>query len=414
MKKKLAIIGSGVSAMTCAYYLRDRFEITIFEKNDYLGGHTHTHLIKEGENSFTIDTGFIVFNEATYPNMLKLFAELGVKKQKSNMSFAVYNQASGLQYCGSSFALLFAQWQNIFSPRHWRFLLEIDRFFKAALKDKDKVRGSRETIESYCKRQGLSDYFIENYLAPMSSAVWSVPQSEIRDFPISLLLPFFYNHGLLGMDTHHQWYTVQGGSNDYIKKIETAGHFQIHLSEPVETVVESSDRVLVKTAKREEYFDFAVLASHADQSLRIASGLSEERQAVLKAFTYNHNRAVLHTDVGQMPPLRKVWSSWNHVLAPDGRSSTLYYVNPLQSPPTKTDYFVSINPFSEIAKDKIIKEIDYEHPDFTVENFALQDKLREQNKGERIILAGAYFGYGFHEDGVKSGVAAANLLETKA
>jgi predicted NAD/FAD-binding protein len=414
MKKKLAIIGSGVSAMTCAYYLRDRFEITIFEKNDYLGGHTHTHLISEGEKNFTIDTGFIVFNEATYGNMLKLFAELGVEKQKSDMSFAVHNQLNGLQYCGSSLALLFAQRSNLFSPRHYRFLFEINRFFKAALRDKDMVKGSRETIEDYCRRNSLSDYFIENFLAPMSSAVWSVPQTEIRKFPISLLLPFLYNHGLLGLDTQHQWYTVQGGSNAYIKKIVKAANFTIRHSEPVEAVAERDGQVFVRTAQREESFDFAVLASHSDQSLRIANGLSPERRSALQAFGYNHNRAVLHTDASAMPSLKRVWSSWNHVVGPEGKSSTVYYVNRLQNPPTETDYFVSINPFAEIARDKIIKEIDYEHPDFTVENFALQDKLRELNKGERIILAGAYFGYGFHEDGVKSGLAAAELLENKA
>ncbi len=412
--KRLAIIGSGVSAMVCAYRLRDRFDITIYEKNDYLGGHTHTHAIKEGEKSFTIDTGFMVFNEATYPNMLKLFAELGVEKQKSDMSFAVYNSLTGLEYCGSSLPLLFARWQNIFSVRHWRFLFTIKRFFGVAMRDKDVVRGSRETIADYCQRNGLSDYFIENFLAPMSSAVWSVPQTEIRKFPISLLLPFLYNHGLLGLDTQHQWYTVRGGSDTYIKKIVAASRFDIRLSEAVDEVTERDGQVFVRTAKGEESYDFAVLACHSDQSLKLATSLSAERRAALQAFAYNKNKAVLHTDASVMPPLRRVWSSWNHVVGPGSASSTIYYVNRLQNLPTETDYFVSINPFDGIAKDKIIKEIDYEHPDFTVENFALQDKLREQNRGERVILAGAYFGYGFHEDGVKSGIFAAELLRDKS
>ncbi len=236
MKKKLAIVGSGISAMTCAYYLRDDYEISIFEKNDYLGGHTHTHTIKEGNNEFKIDSGFMVFNRETYGNMVKLFTELGVEMQKTDMSFSVNNKKNGLQYSGSNLRGLFAQKRNIFSIRFWKFLFEIHKFFKVAINDYDKITGSQESIRDYCQRYNLSDYFIDNYLAPMSSAVWSVPQRNVYDFPISLLLPFFYNHGLLGTSGQFQWYTVKGGSDTYIKRIVEKGIFNIHLNEAVDAV----------------------------------------------------------------------------------------------------------------------------------------------------------------------------------
>ena len=219
MKKKLAIVGTGISAMTCAHYLKQDFNISIFEKNDYPGGHTHTHEIEDNGNKFTIDTGFIVFNVETYKNMLKMFDELGVEKRKSNMSFSVYNQNTNLQYAGTNYGTIFAQPKNLFSIQYWKFLLDIKKFFKVALLEHESIKGSDETIAEYCLRHGLSKFFIKNYLAPMSAAVWSTPQKDVHDFPIALLLPFFFNHGLLQANGQYQWYTVKGGSNVYTKKI---------------------------------------------------------------------------------------------------------------------------------------------------------------------------------------------------
>jgi predicted NAD/FAD-binding protein len=416
MKKNLAIVGSGISAMACAYYLRDDYNISIFEKNDYLGGHTHTHeLLEEGKN-FTIDTGFIVFNLETYKNLINLFEELGVEKQKSNMSFSVYNKKNNLQYGSASLVSMFAQKKNIFSPKYWRFLKEIQKFFKVALRDYKTIRGSEETIIEYCERNGLSKFFIDNYLAPLSSAVWSTPHNDVYNFPISLLLPFFFNHGLLGINAQHQWYTVRGGSNDYIKKIVEKGDFDIHLNEGAEEVIESEQGVLLKTSRDEYNFDYIVLASHSNESLDIFKNLSSEKKGMLSKYDYNANRAVLHTDTSVMPPLKNTWSSWNNVIdEKDGKliSSTVYWMNNLQKPKVAKDYFVSINPFREIDKNKIIKEINYDHPNFTVENFLLQEKLPKINENTRVLLAGAYFGYGFHEDGIKSGLAVVEILKNK-
>jgi len=415
MKKKLAIVGSGISAMGAAYYLRDDYEITIFEKNDYLGGHTHTHHLKEGDHEFTVDSGFIVFNLKTYPNLIKLFQELGVKKQKCSMSFGVWNLNSGLQYSSNSLFHFFAQTKNLFSYRYWKFLYEIVRFFRVALKDREAIEDSKQTIQEYCKSKGLSDYFIDNYLAPMSSAVWSTAQGSVYDFPISIIIPFFYNHGLLQVMRPLQWYSVIGGSDDYTKKIVAAGNFDVHLSEPVKEVFESGEGIKITTNKAEYDFDYVVLASHSDESLRMVKNLPEAKRDLLSKFEYNANTAVLHTDEAIMQPIQKVWSAWNHIIKKDDNgkavSSTVYWMNPLQHTDTNNNYFVSINPFRQIDPEKTIKVINYQHPNFTVENFALQSKLQDMNKDTRMLFAGAYFGYGFHEDGLKSGLKVVEILK---
>lgn len=391
---KLAIIGSGISAMTCAHYLKNKYEITIFDKNDYLGGHTHTHQM----DGFTLDTGFIVFNLDTYPNMLRMFSELGVEKRQSDMSFSVYNLDTGLQYSGYN---VFAQKKNILSPKYWRFLLDIKKFFKVGLRDSHK--NNEESISAYCKKNNLSPFFIDNYIVPLSSAIWSTP--DTNDFPIGLILPFFRNHGLLKATRHIQWYTVKGGSDTYTKKISEG--LDIHLNEPVQSV-EEGEAVSIKTNKKTYTFDYAIIACHSDEAIKIAH-LPKEKKELLSKFKYNKNIAVLHTDKSVMPPLRKVWSSWNHII--DGnRASTVYWLNKLQGPNTKTDYFVSINPFQKIRKDKIIKTLKYDHPLFTIENFKLQKRLQELNKGTKVFFAGAYFGYGFHEDGCKSGMEVVKRL----
>ena len=415
MKKKIAIVGSGISAMGAAYYLRDDYEITIFEKNDYLGGHTHTHHLKEGIHEFTVDSGFIVFNLKTYPNLIKLFEELGVKKQKCSMSFGVWNLNTGLQYSSNSLFHFFAQTKNLFSFQYWQFLYEILKFFRVAKKDRQNIEASKQTIQEYCKSKGLSDFFIDNYLAPMSSAVWSTAQGSVYDFPISIIIPFFYNHGLLQVVRPLQWYSVIGGSDDYTKKIAAAGNFDVHLQEPVIEVVERGDMVKLKTNKAEYEFDYVVLASHSDESLKMVKNLPEHKRELLEKFDYNTNVAVLHTDENIMQPISKAWSAWNHIIKKDDNgkavSSTVYWMNPLQHTDANSNYFVSINPFRQIDPEKTVKVIKYQHPNFTVENFALQRKLQDVNKNTRIFFAGAYFGYGFHEDGLKSGLKVVEALK---
>ena len=381
--------------MTCAHYLRDSYDITLFEKNDYLGGHTHTHHM----DGFTLDTGFIVFNLHTYPNLLKMFSELGIEKKKSEMSFSVYNIDTGLEYSGDH---VFAQKKNIFSLKYWRFLLDIKKFFRIGLRDFHKKNS--DSIRRYCRKNGLSDFFIDNYIVPMSSAIWSTP--DTNTFPIGLILPFFRNHGLLRASRHITWYTVKGGSDTYTRKI--AEGLDAHTSEPVVEVREGK-KVTLKTDRKTYTFDHVIMACHSDESLAIVKGLPEKKRELLSQFAYNKNLAVLHTDESVMPPNRKVWSSWNHVIK-GKKASTVYWLNRLQNPDTDTNYFVSINPFQQIAKEKIIKEIRYDHPLFTLKNFELQKRLQELNEETNIFFAGAYFRYGFHEDGCMSGLEVVRRL----
>lgn len=410
MSKTLAIVGSGISAMTVAYYLKNNYRISIFDKNDYLGGHTHTHEL-EYDNKLKVDSGFIVFNKETYPNMLKLFAELGVEKQKSDMSFSVFNQQNNLQYAGSGLSSLFAQASNYYSIKHWKFLADILRFFKVANRDLDNIQGSEETIQDYSRRNNLSDYFIDNYLAPMSAAVWSVPQRQVKNFPIALLLPFFKNHGLLGAGGQYQWYTVKGGSNTYINRIIDSGNFDLHLNEGVESAIEEGGGVRLGTQKSEYTFDYVLLASHADQSLKIAKSLVGSKKELLSKYNYNPNLAVLHSDESLMPPIKKIWSAWNQIIDKDGQSTTVYWMNKLQHLKTDTNYFVSINPTIKIDEAKVVKRMNYDHPNFTTENFYLQGQLQSLNRDTKIFFAGAYFGYGFHEDGVKAGLEVVKNLK---
>lgn len=412
--KKLAIIGSGISAMAAAYYLRNDFKISIFEKEDYLGGHTHTHHIKKDNEEFTLDSGFMVFNHATYPNLLKLFAKLGVKEQKSNMSFAVANHDTGLEYASSGFDQIFAQRKNLSSLKYWKFLLDIIKFFKIANKMIEEENIPDTSIESFCKQNKLSKFFRDNYLVPMTAAVWSTPHKNILDFPISLLLPFFHNHGLLGLNKQHQWYTVKGGSDTYTKKIVKDNNFDIHLNEPAVEAIEKGEGVYLRTSLNEYNFDYVLLACHSYESLKIASGLSQDKKAILKKFDYNRTKAVLHTDESVMPKEKRAWAAWTQVMRTHNnelQASTHYWLNVLQKPATKTNYFCSINPWQDIDPAKTIKIIDYRHPLFTVENFSLQDRLKELNINSRILFAGAYFGYGFHEDGLKAGLAATHELK---
>lgn len=411
MTKKLAIVGSGISAMTVAHYLKNDYRISIFEKNNYLGGHTHTHEIEAKEGKIKIDTGFIVFNQETYPNLLQLFGELGVEKQKSDMSFSVCNRKNDLQFSSANFGAIFAQRSNLYSPRYWKFLLEILRFFKVANRDLAVIRGSEETISNYCRRNKLSEYFVDNYLAPMSAAVWSTPQQDVKNFPIALLLPFFKNHGLLSASGQFQWYTVRGGSDTYTKKIAEQGNFDVNLNEAVEAVEEGAEGVRIKTSKKDYIFDYAVLASHADESLRIAQGLSTQKKDLLRLYGYNPNLAVLHSDESAMPGIRKAWSAWNQVIDKNGTSGTVYWMNRLQRLKTNTNYFVSINPTEELSEDKVVKRIKYHHPNFTTENFSLQSRLQTLNQDTKIFFAGAYFGFGFHEDGVKAGLEVVKKLK---
>ncbi|WP_372371101.1 NAD(P)/FAD-dependent oxidoreductase [Candidatus Uabimicrobium sp. HlEnr_7] len=414
--QKLAIIGSGISGIASAYYLRNNYNITIFEKENYLGGHTNTVTIKENGKEYNIDTGFIVYNEVTYPNLTKLFSELEVETQASNMSFSLHNLKTNLQFCGAGLPGIFAQKSNAFRFEYWRFILQIMRFFKTSVSDLQN-NNVNMPLGTYLKKRRYNKYFIENYIVPMSSAIWSTSMEKMMEFPARTLIEFFRNHGLLGVDTHHPWRTVANGSSSYIKQICKNISAQIHSNSPVKSVCRDHNGVVVCTKEHKYKFDKVLLATHADQALHLLKDASQEEKNVLGCFKYQKNKAILHCDSSTMPPIRSIWSAWNYKILPGNSThttTTTYYMNYLQNLKTTRDYFVSINEFMPIDPQKILYETVYEHPLFSMEAINAQKKLQELQNNGQVFFAGSYFGYGFHEDGLRSAVEVSELLARKS
>ncbi|RME91994.1 MAG: NADP transhydrogenase subunit alpha [Candidatus Hydrogenedentota bacterium] len=406
MKETLAIVGSGISGMGSAYLLRHDYDLKVYEKESYVGGHTNTVEVREGAHTLPVDTGFIVFNKVTYPNLLQLFDELGVPYEKSNMSFSFHNLVTGLQYNGSNLNGLFAQRKNIFRPKYYRFLLEINRFNESAPEHLRNL-SPKVTLEEYIRQQNFSEAFVMNFLVPMASAVWSTPAEDMLKFPAITLIRFFHNHGFLGMTTQHTWYTVTGGSRVYMnkirEKIKEAQHPDVFTNLPVTKITTDGRKVKVFTGNAYEVFDKVIVAAHAPDALRILENPTNDERKVLSAFRYTRNIATLHSDESVMPPLRRIWSSWNYRTRQD-KSSTVYWMNKLQNIKSDNNYFVSINEFLPVAAEKIHKTIVYEHPLFDTRAIEMQPSLRKLNLEGPVYFTGAYFRYGFHEDGYLSAV----------
>ncbi len=410
--KKLAIVGSGIAGLGAAYLLRDKFDITVFEAGSYPGGHTNTVDIPLASGGVqSVDTGFIVFNEKTYPNLISLFRELGVEYANSDMSFAQFNTQTNLQWCSRGLSGLFAQKKNLFSPRYYRFLLEANRFNTDLEKDLDRgeIHGS---FGEYLRRKGFSRFFADNYIIPMTAAVWSTPPDLMLSFPARTFARFFVNHGFLSLYNGLQWKYVVGGSRSYVKKILEKFKGKLLLSTPVTTIEESAGGVAVSSAAGRLQFDACLIASHADQALRLLKEPTDDQRRLLSHFKYEKNIAVLHSDESVMQPLRKTWSAWNFKSGKN-KSTLVYYMNMLQRIPGKLNYFVSLNDFAPIAPDKTYARFDYEHPLFDEHTETAQLHLPRLNESGKIFFSGSYFRYGFHEDGYLSAVNAAEALERR-
>lgn len=412
MKERIAIIGTGVAGLGCAHHLRERADLTLFEQNRTPGGHTNTVVVREGEASLPIDTGFIVFNKVTYPNLCRLFDELGVETKPSEMSFSVRHDPAGLEYNGMGFNKVFAQRSNLLRPRFLAFLANVMRFFKVANATLSNPDEESLTLRAFVERHRLGRDFLDWYLAPMSSAVWSTESHDVLDFPASTLIRFFHNHGFLGVSTHHPWFTVRGGAKTYVDKI-LAGLRPPRLSDAVVRVEESASSARIVTASgHAEAFDRVVLASHADQSLALLASPDADQQRLLAPFRYQKNHATLHTDPSVMPRRRRAWASWNYRVAAD-RSTTHYWMNALQGVSDRTDYFVSLNSADRIDPAKVLYETDYDHPIFTREAIAAQHDLHRLNtrsREQRVYFCGSYFKYGFHEDAYSSALYLSRLI----
>ncbi|MCB1174278.1 MAG: FAD-dependent oxidoreductase [Leptospiraceae bacterium] len=413
MKPTLAIIGSGIAGMGAAWYLKDKYQITVFEKNDYIGGHTNTLDIQTAEHKIQVDTGFIVYNLNTYPNLIELFDELGVETIRSNMSFSVWNQDTGLQWCGSSYNQLFAQRRNIFSRQYWSFLSEANRFNKEAPAALEHLN-DQMTLQQYLQERGHTEYFTQNYIVPMAGAIWSTPVHKMLQFPVKAMILFFRNHGLLGMNTHYQWWTVKNGARNYMDKIRAALPGEQRVSQRVNQVREIDQGVELQIGSERRRFDRVIIAAHADEALAMLESPDREQAELLSPFRYEVNMACLHSDTSVMPTNQRIWAAWNTKSRTnaDGssESATVYDMNRLQDLPGKQPFFVSINEFQDLDPDLVHRTIRYEHPLFNAETWHAQKNLAHLNKQGPIYFCGSYFRYGFHEDALWSAKSVARRL----
>ncbi|CAN5301288.1 NAD(P)/FAD-dependent oxidoreductase [soil metagenome] len=418
--QKVAIIGTGIAGMSCGYFLHKDFDLTIYEQADYVGGHTNTIAVDEDGKAVHFDTGFMVFNHETYPYLTKLFDELKVETKKTEMSFSVQHVPSGLEYCGSGLNGLFAQRKNIFSPKFIRMLRQITKFNKVAIElmaEDDGQWDESLTVEDFCEKHNLGNDFLQKYLIPMSGAVWSTPPDKMLGFPAITLIRFFYNHGFLGLNTQHQWWTVNGGSKNYRDRIIAPFKDKIQINNGVVSVRRENGKVIVKSKDgQEQTFDKVIFASHGDETYKMLQGKTADEERLLSCFKYQPNKAIVHTDEAVMPKTKKAWSSWNYrIVKKDNMEipSTIYWMNSLQGCSDKKNYFVSINSNGNIDPKKIIKEIDYTHPLFDVPAINAQKELTKLNENGPIYFCGSYFRYGFHEDALMSSVELCSAILNK-
>jgi uncharacterized protein len=420
--QKLAIIGTGIAGMGCGWFLHRDYELTVYEQLDYVGGHTNTISVDENGTPVYFDTGFMVFNHETYPYLTKLLEELQVATKKTDMSFSVQHVPSGLEFCGSGLNGLFAQRKNIFSPKYIRLLMQITRFNKVAnafVKQESTATGKTSDISvaDFCKQHQLGDDFLYKYLIPMSGAVWSTPPDKMLEFPAYTLMRFFYNHGFLGLDTQHQWWTVDGGSRMYRDKIIIPYAERILLNHPAVSVKFESGKVkIIARDGNTREFDKVIFACHGDEALKLLADPTADQQRLLSCFKYQANKATVHTDESIMPKAKIAWSSWNYRIDQSDRfaqPSTIYWMNSLQGVSDKKNYFVSINEAKEVDPRKIIREIDYTHPLFDVKAIEAQKELKSLNQTGPMYFCGSYFRYGFHEDALMSAVELCSSLLNK-
>jgi len=404
-KQRIAIIGSGISGLTAAYLLHKSHEITLFEANDYIGGHTHTVKVAQGEQSYDIDTGFIVCNDRNYPNFLKLMDKLNIAMQPTEMSFSVRNNPLGLEYNGHNLNTLFSQRRNLLRPKFYRLIRDILYFNEAAKKAIEEGVAENITLDTFVNQQSLSDIFKNNYLLPMAAAIWSCSMEQAGKFPLQFFLKFFLNHGLLDIKNRPQWYAVKGGSKAYIDPMTSGFKDQIRLSTPVNSVVRDDSWIEVNHATGKETFDQLVFACHSDQALDLLKNASIEEKAILGELLYQQNDVILHSDASLMPKKSLSWASWNFLAGEQEHNDptlVTYCMNILQGIASDQPFLVSLNARHKIDPEKIIGEYDYTHPVYSVAGMKAQSRRNEISGVGRIHYCGAYWYNGFHEDGVRS------------
>lgn len=415
----IAVIGSGIAGLSAAWLLSQKHHVTLYESADYLGGHTHTVDVKVAGQRFPVDTGFLVFNDRTYPNLCALFDHLGVESVASDMSFSVRLSAPDLEWSGTSLATLFGQKRNLLRPGFWRMISDILRFNQASIAWLDAHPNDEgPSLGAYLQQHGYSEPFRDWYLLPMAAAIWSCPTGQMLDYPFATFVRFCRNHGLLQINDRPQWRTVRGGGREYVKLL-AAGVSRIRLSAPVQLVHHMGSQVLVSTPADTSSYDQVVLACHTDEAQRLLGHqASAEERSVLSAIRYQMNRAVLHTDRAVLPRDPALWSAWNYSAgkgAPGQQPvSVTYLINQLQPLPVETPVMVTLNPDQPIDPTQVLQAFNYAHPVFDGPAIAAQQRLNELQGQRGIYFCGAWAGYGFHEDGLKAGMAVAAALDCHA
>ena len=408
---RIAVVGSGIAGLASAWLLSREHEVTLYEANDYLGGHTHTHDVEIGGRGYAVDTGFIVFNPPHYPLLHKLFGELGVASQPTTMSFAVMNERSGLEYNATDLSRLFCQRRNLVSPHFWRMLGDIRRFYREAPALLE-LSGAAPDLGEYLDANGYSDAFRDDHLVPMASALWSSPSAQVRKFPAKYLAQFMANHQMLQVRGRPQWRVVENGSRSYVRALRKSWSVREHLGNAVTRVTRGPQHVRIDSSSGSADYDHAVLACHGDQALALLGDASEREREILGAMPYQENDTVLHTDASLLPRRRRAWAAWNAIVPRDAseQCTVSYCMNLLQSLDCPDPIVVTLNRTAQIAPQKILRRLRYHHPVYTQASVAAQQRKAEIQGANRTWFAGAYWGWGFHEDGMRSAVDVASGL----
>ena len=408
---RIAIVGSGVSGLVCSHLLREDHEVTLYEADTRAGGHAHTVAVTLEGVEYAVDTGFIVYNERNYPVITRLFDELGVSTRPSDMSFAMSDDAADIEWCGTSLNSVFAQRRNVLRPAFWRMLRDVVRFNRSARDFLAEPENLGHTLAEFLEAGHYSSAFVDWYLVPMGAAIWSADPESFLRFPAAAFIRFFDNHGLLGVRNRPEWRTVIGGSARYVEAITSSLGARLRLGATVLSVARGDDEVAVTTEEGVEFYDHVIMATHSDQALALLASPTSLEREVLSALAYSSNEATLHTDERLMPRRHRARASWNWRRRPGARAATLTYdLSRLQGLATPRALYLTLNQSDAVDPDQVLARMSYQHPIFDSSAMAAQRRHAEVSGGDRISYVGAYWGYGFHEDGARSALEVCRSL----
>ncbi len=409
---KIAVVGSGISGLSAAYYLSKKHHVDLYEKEDHFGGHSYTIDLTFDKKKISVDIGFIVFNYETYPNLINFFKENEVEIEKSNMSFSVSVENTNFEYCGNGLKGIFSNKSNIFNYKFLQMFFDIIKFYKKC--DKIEIFDEKYTLGEYLKENNLSQTFIDYHLIPMVSAIWSMPPVEASKMPIKFFLKFFQNHGLFKLKNRPQWYTVSNRSRSYVEKIISKISGEYFKNYEVKKIHRKTSGIDLYYGGANEFFNYdkVVIATHADEAISLIDKPTHEETKILSNFSYKENIAFIHTDKRAMPKNKKAWCSWNSsVDKTDNKNSITYWLNLLQNLKCNEDIFLTLNPYFEIDGSKVLKKVKFTHPYFDQSALNNQIKLNELQNKKDVLYCGSYFGYGFHEDGINSSIEMLKYLD---